>query len=149
MEKDLIALFREYIDKQEVLSKLSEHEELRIYNNSELHIIAAIGDLDNPNVTAIAKQMGMTKGGISKNIKKLMQAKLIEAYQAENNNRKVFYRLTDAGKNLYDKHSIAHQNWIERDNAFFSGYSAKELEQFQRFMSAYIKHLDEEIAKRS
>ena len=37
---------------------------IRGYNHSELHIIAAIGDLEQPNVTSLAEHMGMTGGGI-------------------------------------------------------------------------------------
>lgn len=149
MRKDLISLFKEYGDKQEILSKLCESEELRKYNSSELHIIAAIGDLENPNVTAIAAHMGMTKGGISKNIKKLMEAGLVNTYQAENNNRKIFYSLTDEGKKIYDKHEIAHKNWIERDNTFFSQFSDDEINNVADFLESFIAHLNEEIEKRS
>lgn len=149
MRKDLISLFKEYGDKQEILSKLCESEELRKYNSSELHIIAAIGDLENPNVTAISNYMGMTKGGISKNIKKLMDAGLVNTYQAENNNRKIFYNLTDDGKKIYDKHEIAHKNWIGRDNTFFSQFSDDEINNVADFLEKFIVHLDEEIEKRS
>lgn len=149
MRKDLISLFKEYGDKQEILSKLCESEELRKYNNSELHILAAIGDLENPNVTAIAEYMGMTKGGISKNIKKLIEAGLVSTYQAENNNRKIFYSLTDEGKKIYDKHEIAHKNWLQRDNTFFSQFSDDEINHIADFLCKFINHLDEEIEKRS
>lgn len=148
MKKDLIALFKEYGDKQELLSKISESEELREYNNSELHIIASIGDLENPNVTAIAQHMGMTKGGISKNVKKLISAGLVEAYQADNNNRKIFYRLTSDGRRIYDQHAIAHKNWIERDNGFISQFPEEEINTVADFLEKYIAHLDVEIEKR-
>lgn len=148
MKKDLIALFKEYGDKQELLSKISENEELREYNNSELHIIASIGDLENPNVTAIAQHMGMTKGGISKNVKKLISAGLVEAYQEDNNNRKIFYRLTNDGRRIYDQHDIAHKNWIERDNGFISQFPEEEINTVADFLEKYIAHLDVEIEKR-
>ncbi len=149
MRKDLISLFKEYGDKQEILSKLCENEELRKYNSSELHIIAAIGDLENPNVTAIAAHMSMTKGGISKNIKKLIESGLVNTYQAENNNRKIFYNLTDEGKKIYDKHEIAHKNWTRRDNTFFSQFSDDEINSVAYFLEKFIAHIDEEIKKRS
>lgn len=149
MRRDLISLFKEYGDKQELLSKLCASEELRKYNNSELHIIAVIGDLENPNVTAIAENMGMTKGGISKNIKKLIDAGLVNTYQAENNNRKIFYSLTDEGKKIYAKHKIAHKNWTQRDNTFFSQFSDDEINSVADFLEKFIAHLDEEIEKRS
>lgn len=148
MNKDLISLLKEYGDKQEILSKLCESEELRKYNNSELHIIAAIGDLKNPNVTSIARHMGMTKGGISKNIKKLIGAGLVDTYQEDNNNKKIFYSLTDRGKKIYDKHAVAHKSWIERDNVFISQFSEDKINVVTEFLEGYVEHLDKEIEKR-
>ena len=148
MSRDLISLFKEYGDKQEILSKLCESEELRKYNNSELHIIAAIGDLDSPNVTAIARHMSMTKGGISKNIKKLVKAGLVCAYQDGNDNKKIFYSLTNEGKKIYERHDIAHKNWIERDNNFIAQFSENKIDIVAEFLEAYIEHLNTEIEKR-
>ncbi|MCH5314509.1 MAG: MarR family transcriptional regulator [Eubacterium sp.] len=148
MNKDLISLLKEYGDKQEILSKLCESEELRKYNNSELHIIAAIGDLKNPNVTSIARHMGMTKGGISKNIKKLIGAGLVNTYQEDNNNKKIFYSLTDRGKKIYDKHAVAHKSWIERDNVFISQFSEDKINVVTEFLEGYVEHLEKEIEKR-
>ena len=87
---DLLSLFKEYGDKQEILSKLREDQSLRRYNSSELHIIAAIGDLEQPNVTSLAEHMGMTRGGICKNIKKLTEAGLISSYQIDGNVKNIY-----------------------------------------------------------
>ena len=140
---DLLSLFKEYGDKQEILSKLREDQSLRGYNNSELHIIAAIGDLEQPNVTSLAEHMGMTRGGICKNIKKLAEADLISSYQRDGNAKNIYYCLTDAGKVIYEKHAEAHEAWLERDMAFIKGFSDEQLKQVTDFMNQYIKHIDQ------
>ena len=142
---DLLNLFKEYGDKQEILSKLREDKSLRQYNSSELHIIAAIGDLEQPNVTSLADHMGMTRGGICKNIKKLTEAGLISSYQRDGNVKNIYYRLTDAGKMIYERHAEAHKAWIARDMAFMEGFSDKQLNQVRDFMKQYIKHIDQRI----
>ena len=142
---DLLSLFKEYGDKQEMLSKLREDQSLRRYNNSELHIIAAIGDLERPNVTSLAEYMGMTRGGICKNIKKLTEAGLISSYQIDGNAKNIYYRLTDAGKNIYEKHAEAHEAWLARDMAFMEGFSDEQLNQVTEFMKLYIRHIDQRI----
>ena len=142
---DLLNLFKEYGDKQEVLSKLREDQSLRGYNNSELHIIAAIGDLEQPNVTSLAEYMGMTRGGICKNIKKLTEAGLISSYQRDGNVKNIYYRLTDAGKMIYDNHAEAHEAWLARDMAFMKGFSDRQLDQVTDFMRRYIQHIDQRI----
>ena len=142
---DLLSLFKEYGDKQEILSKLREDQSLRGYNNSELHIIAAIGDLEQPNVTSLADYMGMTRGGICKNIKKLTEAGLISSYQRDGNVKNIYYRLTDAGRMIYERHAEAHKAWIARDMAFMEGFSDKYLGQVADFMKQYIEHIDRSI----
>ena len=142
---DLLNLFKEYGDKQEILSKLKEDQSLWEYNNSELHIIAAIGDLKQPNVTSLAEYMGMTRGGICKNIKKLTEAGLILSYQRDGNAKNIYYQLTDAGKVIYEKHSEAHDAWIARDKAFMEGFSDEQLTQVADFMVQYIRHIDKRI----
>lgn len=142
---DLLSLFKEYGDKQEILSKLREDQSLRKYNNSELHIIAAIGDLEQPNVTSLAEHMKMTRGGICKNIKKLTEAGLISSYQRDGNAKNIYYRLTDTGKTIYEKHAQAHEAWLARDMAFIKGFSDEQLDQVTDFMNQYIKHLDRNI----
>ena len=144
---DLLNMFKEYGDKQEILSKLREDQSLREYNNSELHIIAAIGDLEQPNVTSLAEHMGMTRGGICKNIKKLTEAGLISSYQINGNAKNIYYRLTDTGKNIYEKHAEAHEAWLARDMAFIKGFSDKQLDQVTDFMKQYIEHIDQRIVE--
>ena len=142
---DLLNLFKEYGDKQEILSKLKEDPSLRRYNSSELHIIAAIGDLEQPNVTSLAEYMGMTRGGICKNIKKLTEAGLLSPYQRDGNVKNIYYSLTDAGKIIYEKHAEAHNAWIARDIAFMEEFSNKQLNQVADFMKRYIEHIDRRI----
>lgn len=113
MNDNLLNLFAEYLEKQDALSKLTEHEKLHEYGYSEIHAVVAIGDLQNPNVTSIAKHMKMTKGAISKIIKRLLSAKVIQAYQLENNKQKVFYSLTEKSKFLYDEHKKRHELWLQ------------------------------------
>ena len=141
----LLDLFKEYGDKQEILSKLREDSSLRRYNHSELHIIAAIGDLAEPNVTSLAQYMGMTRGGISKNVKKLMDAGFITSYQKDGNTKNIYYRLTGKGQEIYEKHAEAHRAWLSRDWKFMKNFSEEQLQQVTDFMEQYIKHIDEKI----
>lgn len=79
MNTELMNLFVKQIEKQEILSKLTEDEKLYGYNYSEIYTIATIGSLAEPNVTKIANYMNVTRGAISKITKKLIEQNLIEA----------------------------------------------------------------------
>ena len=148
MNERLLDLFTEYLEKQDMLSKLTEHEKLHAYGYSEIHVIAAIGDMDAPNVTSIAGYMHMTKGAISKIIKKCISAVLIVPYMIDGNNQKVFYRLTENGRFLYDEHGKRHELWGKRDLAFFSRYTARELETIAEFMADFNIYLEDKIKNR-
>lgn len=128
MNPKILNLIAKYMEKQEVLSKLTESEVLHGYNYSEIHTIATIGDMELPNVTGIAQAMHMTRGAISKITKRLMENDLIESYRVEGNNQKVFFKLTDKGQKLYKEHEIRYNLWVERDNAFLQKYSKEELD---------------------
>lgn len=145
MNRDLMNLFVQYMEKQEILSKLTENEKLHGYNYSEIHTIAAIGSLAEPNVTQIAAYMNVTRGAISKITKKLLKHNLIEAYQREENKQKIFFRLTKSGQFLYDEHEKRHNLWLKRDDAFIKQFDIKTVEQIEKFMSAFNDYLETQI----
>lgn len=145
MNTELMKLFVKYMEKQEILSKLTEDEKLHGYNYSEIHTIAAIGDLENPNVTQIANFMNVTRGAISKITKKLLEQNLIESYQRDGNKQKIFFRLTESGQFLYDEHEKRHNLWLKRDNAFIERFDLKTIEQIEEFMKAFNDYLQTQI----
>ena len=87
----------------------------------------------------------MTRGGICKNIKKLMEAGLISSCQIDGNAKNIYYRLTDTGRMIYEKHAEAHEAWIARDMVIIKGFSDKQLEQVTDFMKRYIGHIEQRI----
>lgn len=147
MDTEIMNLFVKYMEKQEILSKLTEHEKLHGYSYSEIHTIAAIGDLAEPNVTQIANYMNVTRGAISKITKKLLEQNLIEAYQQDGNKQKVFFRLTKSGQFLYEEHEKRHNLWLKRDNAFIKQFDLKTVEQVEKFMKAFNDYLQTQITE--
>ena len=147
MNTELMNLFVKYMEKQEILSKLTEDEKLHGYNYSEIHTIAAIGDLEEPNVTNIANHMNVTRGAISKITKRLLAQNLIEAYQQDGNKQKIFFRLTESGQFLYDEHEKRHNLWLKRDDAFIRQFDENAVKQVEEFMRAFNDYLEEQIAE--
>ena len=146
MNTELMNLFVRYMEKQEILSKLTEDEKLHGYNYSEIHTIAAIGDLQEPNVTNIAKRMHVTRGAISKITKRLLSQNLIEAYQQSGNKQKIFFRLTEAGQYLYDEHEKRHNLWLKRDDAFIKQFDNDTLKLVEAFMTEFNNYLEIQIS---
>lgn len=145
MSKELMALFVEYMEKQETLSKLTGKEKLNGYNYSEIHTIDAIGELTDPNVTQIANHMNLTRGAISKITKRLIEEDLVESYRQSGNKQKIFFRLTSSGKCLYSEHKERHKLWQERDEAFIDGFDSETIERVEEFMMSFNEYLELQI----
>ena len=117
------------------------------YDNSELNCLDAIGRLEQPNVTALAGEMRMTKGAISKILRKLSDKDAVEPYQLGTNRQRIFYRLTDTGHVLFDAHRERHRGWEERELSFFRSLSEEERAGAIRFFTDYKTDLRARLGK--
>lgn len=137
------------LERQDMLSKLTESSCLDEYGYSETHCIDFIGRLELPNVTKVAEHMGMTRGAISKMTKKLLAKGLIEKYTLETNKKEVYFKLTDQGKLLFDEHAKRHRLWEKRDMEFLSKYRKEEVDVVYRFMKEFNGYLERQIEELS
>lgn len=145
MHTELLGRIAEFLEKQELLSRLTEHENLHEYGISEIHVIAAIGRLEEPNVSAIARRMHMTCGAISKITKKLLARGVVQSYSAPDNRQKVFFRLTAVGERLFLEHERRHSQWQQRDEGFLAQFPETLLEQVDGFLDNFNAYLEEQI----
>ncbi len=53
-------------------------------------------------MTSLARTLRLTKGAISKTIRKLADKQLIESFMQDGNRQEVYYRVTPAGKEIYE-----------------------------------------------
>lgn len=145
MHTDLLNEFKKFLEKQDMLSNLTEHEKLHNHSYSKIHVIDAIGSLEHPNVTTIATYLHMTKGAISKIITKLKQEDIITTYSLPPNKQKIFYSLTKTGLFLYEEHKKRHQLWLKRDQQFLDQFSKQQLQSIESFMQQYNIYLEQQI----
>lgn len=145
--EELLRLVLEYTNLSDETDKLHSRDSLSGYDNSELNCLDAIGRMEHPNVTALAEEMRMTKGAISKILRKLSDKGAVEPYQLGANRQKVFYRLTDAGQALFDAHRERHRGWEERELSFFRSLPEEELAAAIRFFTDYNTDLRARLGK--
>lgn len=122
--------------KQEKLQKV-----LGDYSITQLHILATIASNDLVNNRLLTDELGVTKAAISKAIIKLLDHQLIRTYQLEENQKAIFYQLTDAGKVLNQTHFTLHQKARRQYLQFLMQFEADQLHQVQDFMNQLIDHL--------
>lgn len=133
------------LQRQELLTKLTENVCLEEYSYSETHCIDYIGKNELPNVTKIAEHMQMTRGAISKMTKKLLAKGLIDKYTLESNKKEVYFRLTESGTELYKEHEKRHRLWEQRDSKFLERYSSEEMGIITKFMQEFNIYLEDKI----
>lgn len=105
--------------------------------------------MDYANVTKIAAEMGMTRGAISKITKKLLSKNLIASYQKPENNKEIYFCLTEPGEKIYTEHKKCHLQAHQEKLAILSTYSDVEQGIILRFLNdinqKYDKKLNEEV----
>jgi DNA-binding MarR family transcriptional regulator len=102
---------------------------------AEVHGIDRIGSIEKPNVTKVAKELGLTRGAISKISKKLLDKALIESYQDSGNRKEIYFRLTRNGKDIFRKHQRIHKEVRDEWLSLFERYSGSEQAAILRFLT--------------
>ncbi|MDR9756312.1 MAG: MarR family transcriptional regulator [Thermoanaerobacterales bacterium] len=104
-------------------------------NLSEVHCIDLIGTLEYPNVTKMANEMDMTRGAISKICKRLLKKGLVESYRRPDNNKEIYYRLTEEGQHIYNEHKKLHSKARQDKLSVINNYSEHEQAIILRFLN--------------
>lgn len=71
---------------------------------SEIHMIAAIGNHPNSNLTELSSHLNITKGATTKMIQKLAKKGLVIKQFAPNSENEIVLRLTTIGQKAYAGH---------------------------------------------
>jgi DNA-binding MarR family transcriptional regulator len=146
-EEQVITGFRDLFNKLVLLNKFKMEDSLKGYKSSEVHCIEYIGRNVDSNVTKLAESFYMTRGAISKIIKKLIEKGIIESYQKPDNKKEIYFRLTEQGKVIYKIHEKLHKEFQERDKAVFEQVTEEQFDSMLSFVEKYSSHLDAEIKK--
>lgn len=136
-EKNLIeSILKIKEDEEEIkkeLSKISE-DDIRDISLSEFHVIECIGKNNMTNNIFIAKELDMTKGGISKINSKLLSKEIIKADKIENNKREIYYSLTEKGMLLFKLHKYFHKKEREKLMEILNKYKEEEMTTICKFL---------------
>ena len=115
------------------------------YTITEMHCIECIGKIENPNVTKISQSLNITRGGVSKMIKKLINKGAIDTYTRDENKKEVYYILTNLGQEVFQAHEKLHQEWNDKDTEFFKQFDKNEIKFALNFLQKYSQHLKDTI----
>ncbi|QPA31682.1 MarR family transcriptional regulator [Thermaerobacillus caldiproteolyticus] len=107
---------------------------------TQLHIVSLINSNNNPvNNTFLANKLNISKAAVSKAISVLMKHNILSSHKNENNNREIYYTLTEEGKRLAAIHDQMHEIVKNRYIQLFKQFSDSELEIVIKFLNEWSK----------
>lgn len=110
---------------------------------TELHVIQCIGLSNNVNVTGISQKIGVTKSAISKITTKLLKKGLVTRYQFHDNQKEVYFRLSEQGEAVFTIHEQQHQKIGNEWKRFLGKYTAEELAFLHRLLQDALELADQ------
>ncbi|HEY3424692.1 MAG TPA: MarR family transcriptional regulator [Negativicutes bacterium] len=109
---------------------------------SEIHMIEVIGRNPGIHVTEIANKLGITKGAVPKMICKLIHKDMIYRYQAKDNKKMVFFKLTEKGHTAFQSHAEFHKELDQGIMKKFNSLQESELLIFQDIINEVERYID-------
>lgn len=144
MYEKLLDLLIQFLEAEKLFEKNHKSQTGALFEEfsiSEMHCVDFIFKTELPNVTKLSEKMNITKGGVSKIIKKLIEKNAIESFSVDTNKKKIYYKLTNKGKEIFKLHKNIHEKWCEINLEFFKNCSKEEIKYTILFLEKYIQYL--------
>lgn len=108
-----------------------------VLTRSQIHVIDAIGQSNEINITDLSRRMGVIKSTISRRVSELEQCGYIEKYHSESNKKEIYLRLTDLGKRAFSAHVEFHAKRQYMCYEKMKSYSVREKDLILEFLTLY------------
>jgi DNA-binding MarR family transcriptional regulator len=143
-DEELSAIFNRVTERHHLIKEIEQKKFRFMSENSflEVHCIDFIEKSPDSNVTKLADTLRVTRGAISKTMKKLLEDGAIEKYHKHGNKKEIYFKLTDIGRGIYEEHEKMHQTRIDKDRIFFQNLN--EIEKNELIQS--LKKIYDQIA---
>lgn len=144
MYEKLLDLLIQFLETEKLFEKNHKSQTGALFEEfsiSEMHCVDFIFKTELPNVTKLSEKMNITKGGVSKIIKKLIEKNAIESFSVDTNKKEIYYKLTNKGKEVFKLHKNIHEKWCEINLEFFKNCSKEEIKYTILFLEKYIQYL--------
>ena len=104
-----------------------------------LNVLYEIGRHEDQNPATIAESLNVTRGGVSRISKRLLNDSLIEVTQKSDNQKEKFYILTSQGQLVFEAYDKLVQRIYQKNLDIIRQFSAEE----QQTIFSYIKKVSE------
>lgn len=125
----------------QVKNKELHFQDLPTINMAALHLMEVIEKNPNDNASGLAELLGITKGALSQQVKKLEGKGLVERTYIDGNNKEVMFRLTDAGRKVHQAHEEIHSDLYGRMDELLGQYEEQEIEKLHQFLRGVERYM--------
>lgn len=108
---------------------------------SEIHFIDAIGCEGDIKPQDLSMKLGISYGAITQVATKLIKKNLIKKYKMKNNNKEVYYKLTESGIIAYENHKLFHKDLTEKIVEYLKGLSEEEYDVLSGLLDIAEKYI--------
>ncbi|MEI6089566.1 MAG: MarR family transcriptional regulator [bacterium] len=131
--QNIIALLsREIVELEESAKEQFSFNELTL---TQMHYLETINQQQNPNLTELALEMGLTKPSVTVAIDKLIEKEYVYKVKSDEDRRSMHLHLTEKGKLLNQMHDYAHKLLAER---MISVFDDDELTVLKQLLKKYL-----------
>ncbi|KAA8680571.1 MarR family transcriptional regulator [Clostridium sp. HV4-5-A1G] len=143
--EQLLFIFHELIENIQRMNQ-SEYDTWETdLKPAEIHLVDCIYKNAGSNLSAISDVFGITKGGVSKMLKRLQVKNTIVSFKKPGNNKELYFELTEKGKEIYKKHQEIHEKWKNRDSKILAKLNYKEIHQLLCSIQKLNQYVRDEI----
>jgi DNA-binding MarR family transcriptional regulator len=109
--------------------------------HSEIHMVRFIKENENLHLSAIARNLGVTRGAVSQMIMRLEKKGVVIKDSDPNNSRKIVLRLTPKGEMAYQGHKRNHDSYNAVVSKLLEKADQDNLDFLKDFLEKYEKSL--------
>ncbi|WP_026527751.1 MarR family winged helix-turn-helix transcriptional regulator [Butyrivibrio sp. VCD2006] len=113
-----------------------------VLTQPEIHTVAIIGDQEGISVTGLSKVRGITKGGASQMVYKLVDKGLVEKRVSPNSDSELNLYLTKLGKKARAEHRKRHETMGEKFSEIMDGIPQEMQDELLKMLKAFEEELD-------
>ena len=110
---------------------------------SEVHAIECIATNSTVNLTELSRQLGVTRGAVSKSVAKMEKMGLMRRYKYVSNQKEVYLHLTELGVQAYEGHKRYHESMDRAMKAYGDQLAEDAQQEILRFLQAYLEQMQQ------
>ncbi|MBS3681239.1 MarR family transcriptional regulator [Ornithinibacillus massiliensis] len=136
---------REASQKRRSFSRTDKEDSIiQDWTLTQLHIVSAIKAQGSANNTSLSKTLNVSKPAITKAIRKMLENNVVVESRQEENQKEVYYLLTDYGEQLARIHERLHEQARNRYLSLLDNFDEEELETIITFLKLVTDNLKQD-----